>query len=547
MENSRSNRRQRHCGTRAQTSNGANGFRRKAYLLGLLGMSWIQPGFAIDFYDAAAMVSDSNVSDPPTERGGLKIKLRVSARETYTDNVALAPADQKESDFVTEIAPGFRVTDKTARTDLDVDYSFNNLFYARDSDRNTINHQLQASGKIELVEDLFFLDSRAQISQQAVSVFGPIGADTNTSENNRTFRSYSLSPYLKKKLGREATIEARYTLSQVSSDAATTAVADSIGNRIYLGIDSGPAYRALGWGVNFVDERVNYENFEDTRFASLTGFGRYRLTKRLFATGSLGYDRNDYFTTGDQPEGVAFSMGIDWRPNQRTSLTASAGRRYFGSTYNLAFLNRTRRTGWDISYTQGIQTSRSQFIVPPGGLDRGQIEDSLRLTNPGLTDDELRQRTDDIITRFGTNVQTNVVFLEKKWRGLFTWKLAKSDLLLSAYNTVRDSEVTQSFSIFNNAGDFSLSRVIKQSGVGARWNYRLTARNQASIGLDLSRFRFLDIQRTDNTSSFNLGISRKLSREASGSLNYRYLQRDSNFGSGEYDENAIFGSITATF
>jgi uncharacterized protein (PEP-CTERM system associated) len=125
--------------------------------------------------------------------------------------------------------------------------------------------------------------------------------------------------------------------------------------------------------------------------------------------------------------------------------------------------------------------------------------------------------------------------------------LAKSEILLSAYDTVKDSETTQSFSIFNNSGDFSLSRVIKQSGVGAHWNYRLTARNQANIGLDLSKFRFVDIQRTDNTAAFNLGITRKLSREASGSLNYRYLQRDSNFGFGEYDENAIFGSITATF
>lgn len=548
MANNRNKNRRRHCGIRAQTSNVVNRFRLGVgHVVTLLGIIGVQPTLAADPYDITGVAADPTATAPQTERGGLHLKPRLFVRETYTDNVALAPGDQKKSDFITEIAPGFRLTDKTARTELDIDYSLNNLFYARDDDRNTLNHQLQALGKFELVENLFFLDSQAQISQQAVSISGPIGADSSTNDNNRTFRSYSLSPYVKKRFARQATAEARYTFSQVSSNSQTSAISDSTGNRVSLDIESGPAFRELGWGVNFIDDRVEYEDFEDTKFQSLTGTARYRINNRVFAIGSLGYDKNDYFTTGDKPEGATYSLGVDWRPSQRTSLTVSAGRRYFGSTYNLAFLHRTRRTVWDISYTEGIQTSRSQFIVPPGGLDRQQIEDSLKRSNPGLSDNELRQRTDDIISQFGTNVQTNVVFIEKKWRGLFTFNLAKSDILLSAYDTVKDSETTQSVSIFNNSGDFSLSRVIKQSGVGARWNYRLTARNQANIGLDLSRFRFVDIQRTDNTAAFNLGITRKLSREASGSLNYRYLQRDSNFGFGEYDENAIFGSITATF
>ena len=550
MANNRRNNRWRYCGIRAQTSNLANGIRLgTVHVFVFVGMIWSRPALSADPYDITGVAADPAASAPLTERGGLHLKPRLFVRETYTDNVALAPGDQKKSDFITEIAPGFRLTDKTARTELDIDYSLNNLFYARDGDRNTLNHQLQALGKFELVENLFFLDSQAQISQQAVSISGPIGADSSTNDNNRTFRSYSISPYLKKRFGRQATAEARYTFSQVSSNSQTSAISDSTGNRISLGIESGPAFRDLGWGVNFIDDRIDYENFEDTKFQSFTGTGRYRINNRLFAIGSLGYDKNDYFTTGDKPEGATYSLGVDWRPSQRTSFTVSAGRRYFGTTYNLAFLHRTRRTAWDISYTQDIQTSRSQFVVQPRELDRNEVEDTVRRENPTLSNDEIRQRADERINlnRAGVNLQTNIVFLEKKLRGLVTLNLAKSEILLSAYDTVKDSETTQSFSIFNNSGDFSLSRVIKQSGVGAHWNYRLTARNQANIGLDLSKFRFVDIQRTDNTAAFNLGITRKLSREASGSLNYRYLQRDSNFGFGEYDENAIFGSITATF
>lgn len=550
MANSRSNNGRRDGKTRARITQVASEAKLGTVFIAMfIGMLSSEPALAADAYSPGGTATNSTAAEPQTIRGGLQITPRITARETYTDNVTLSSGSQKQSDFISELAPGFKITDKTARTNLDIDYALSNLFYARDRDRNTLNHQLHSNGKFELVESLIFLDARAQISQQAVSVLGPIGADSSVTDNNRTFRSYSLSPYLRKYLSNQAVAEARYTFSQVSSNAQTSAVSDSTGNRIFLSLDSGRAYRDWGLGVNFTDDRIDYENFADTQFQNVTGTGRYRINNRLIAIGTLGYDRNDYFTTGDKPEGAFWTLGMEWRPTARTSLSANAGRRYFGNTYSLVFLHRTRRTTWDISYGQDIQTSRSQLIIPPRETDRTQVETELREKNTGLTDDAIRQRADEIVNanRAGLNLQTNVVFLEKKLRGLLTVNLAKSDILLSAFDTTRDSEVTQSFSIFNNSGDFSLSRIIKQSGVGAHWNYRLTERNQANIGVDFSRLKFVDIQRTDNTSTFNLGISRKLSQTANGSLNYRHLQRDSNFGTGEYDENAIFGVITATF
>ncbi len=499
-------------------------------------------------------------SQPETSverHGGWYIEPRVSIRETYTDNVTLSRRGGEKSEFITEISPGFSIKHNAARSNVDIDYSLNNYFYLKDRDRNTLNHRLRGEGDVEIVEDLFFLDTRANINQQAVSAFGPIGANSSVNSNNRTFRSYSISPYLRKKFGREATGEARYTFSQLSSDSNSATTSDSAANSILLKLDSGPAQHDWGWGSAYRRENINYERSTDTTFESVSGNLRYRINPRLFATGSMGYDKNDYFTTGEKPEGVFWALGADWRPVRRTSLSFSAGRRYFGNTYALTLQHSTRRTSWDISYQQNLSTSRSQFNQPVGTY-REFIESTLQSRFPNLSPSDLRNLVDLAAKQYvaagqdpdavqGINFQTNTAFIEKKWQGLVTLDFSKSALTFRAFSSVRDSSTLGTQGILNASGDFALSQIIKQSGVGTQWTYHLSPRNDANVGLDVSRFRLVDIGRVDNRTSLNLGIARKLSRTANGTVGYRYLRRDSNFSSNDYEENSFVGTLTLTF
>ena len=490
--------------------------------------------------------------------GNWRIEPRIEVRETYSDNIGLARSNGAQSEFVTEINPGISIRSSAARSNVDVSYSLNKFFYLRDRDRDTLNHQLRASGDVELVNELIYLDARAKISQQAVSAFGPIGANSAVNDNNRTFRSYSISPNFRHALGRQATVEARYTYSQLSSDVASSTISDSTGNRALLKAESGPAYNDWGWGAEFVDDRISYTRSADTSFKSLTGSLRYRITPRLFATSSFGADKNDYVTIGEKPEGAFWTLGADWRPSRRTALTFSAGRHYFGNTYALSFQHATRRTSWDVSYQQNLSTSRSQFAQPLGVTLRNSAERGLRAQNPDISDAALQDLVDARVREFvsaglnpdaaqGINFQTNTAFLEKKWQGLLTLDYPKSAVTLKAFNSVRDAATTGTTSVLNSSGDFALSKIIKQSGIGSHWRYQLSPRNSANVGLDLSRVRLVDIGRTDNLISFDLGISRKLSRSANGSLGYRHLRRDSNFDVNDHDENSFIGTFLVTF
>jgi uncharacterized protein (PEP-CTERM system associated) len=501
--------------------------------------------------------SSSDAAETDLRQGGWQFTPRVLLRETYTDNVTLTRSNNQHSEFITEVNPGFSIRHKAARSNVDIDYSLNNYFYLKDRNRNTLNHQLHGVADFEIVDDLLFIDTRANVNQSAVSAFGPIGANSSQTNNNQTFRSYSLSPYLRKKLGREATVEARYTFSELSSNSNGSALSNSTGNGVLLKVDSGPAFSEWGWGGEYRRDNINYERSSDTTYESLTGNLRYRINPRLFATSSFGYDRNDYFTTGEKPEGAFWTLGADWRPSRRTTLNFSAGRRYFGNTYALTFQHSTRRTVWDISYQQNLSTSRSQFSTPLGSTLRSSIENSVRndatiapQDKQTIIDAQLnlaRSQGIDPDAALGVNFQSNTAFIEKKWQGTLTLDFPKSELQFRAFDSVRDSSTVGTQSFLNRSGDFALSQIIKQTGVGSQWTYHLSPRNDANVGLDLSRFRLVDIGRTDNLTSLNMGIARKLSRSADGTIGYRFVRRDSNFNPNDYDENAFIGTLTVRF
>jgi uncharacterized protein (PEP-CTERM system associated) len=130
---------------------------------------------------------------------------------------------------------------------------------------------------------------------------------------------------------------------------------------------------------------------------------------------------------------------------------------------------------------------------------------------------------------------------------LFTLNFPKSLFSFRAFNSIRDSSTLGTQSVLSSSGDFALSRIIKQSGVGGEWTYHLSQRNDANIGIDFSRFRLVDIGRIDSLTRFNVGITRKLSDTAKGTIGYRFDRRDSNFDVQDYDENALFGTLNLTF
>ena len=100
-----------------------------------------------------------------------RVLPRLNLIETYSDNVTLR-AGNPSDDFITQINPGVSLRGLASRYKVDATYVMNNLLYAQNSNFNRIQNQLNANGTGELVKDLFFVDGRAAIAQQNITLVG---------------------------------------------------------------------------------------------------------------------------------------------------------------------------------------------------------------------------------------------------------------------------------------------------------------------------------------------------------------------------------------
>src|SRR5687768_6234998 len=196
--------------------------------------------------------------------GEWRVLPRLNVHETYSDNVGLIRNNTRTGDFITQINPSISVTGVARRFTLDANYTMNNLIYAEASNFNRIRHQLNATATTELLENLFFVDARAVIRQQNVSLLGPQSFDNvNVTGNRADVRTFSISPYLRHRFQNFASAELRYTRSLVTSNA-NNSLFNSHGDSFGAGLNSGTAFQTLRWGVTYSNQMVHFDRTGQT-------------------------------------------------------------------------------------------------------------------------------------------------------------------------------------------------------------------------------------------------------------------------------------------
>src|SRR3954447_6435436 len=288
----------------------------------------------------------------------------MSLMETYSDNVTLRAAGPSD-DFVTQINPGVSLRALASRYNVDVNYTMNNLIYAKNNNFNRIQNQLNAIGTGELVKDLFFVDGRALISQQNITLLGPQAIDNvNVTGNRTTVSSYVVSPYLRHRFQNLVTTEVRYTHNWVNT--TVNPLFNSTGDGFLVSANGGTAFRTLGWGVNYSNQKVHFATGREAEFERSTGNLRYMLTRQFALTGTGGYERNSFISIRGSTSAPLWNVGFAWEPTERTNIAVNGGQRFFGNTYNALASHRTRMTVWRFSYIQDITTFNQQASLGLG-------------------------------------------------------------------------------------------------------------------------------------------------------------------------------------
>lgn len=494
----------------------------------------------------------------PSSHAQWEVTPRIGLLETYTDNVDLRDDDLATSQWITELRPSISVTGETRRLKVNAVASWSRYDYSnKDEVSDRIDSQRTYAADLQgtLVDQMLYVDASANRSRQNILPFGPGAQSTPYSNANQTeVSSWSVSPYLVRRLGRDATMQLRYTRDSVDSGLSSV-FGNSTGDTVLLNLASGAELRTLGWGLNYMRQEVDNRLVGESSSETLGGSLRYQFSRSWAATATAGHDRFDFEGPGGKTSGHSWSVGGAWTPSTRTSVQAAVGRHLYGNTGSLSATVRARRLVWDIQYGDMITSSRSQFLLP-AAIDTAAMLD--RLFNGMIADALERERAvaaymqaNGLPTSLANDVNylSNRYARDKQLRASVGWRSARATALLSAYRSERRAvSDQQSDSPLLGSSLASLNDDVRQHGASLAHSYRLNARADLQSGVD---YRFSESFTTSLESRervFYVRLNRDLGRNVRASLEARRRSGGADFdGRRDYTENAVIASLTMTY
>lgn len=481
-----------------------------------------------------------------------RFRSSVAARETYTDNVRLASRGSEQSDWITELSPRIGITGQGARLQLSADYTFSYRMYANNDQANGHNNALRSSGLLDVWDKKLFLQGSAAVAQQNISTLGAIStSNANINASQTEVRQATLSPYWVSRLGNAANLRAQLTLSRAESDGAAQALGtDTQGAQVT--ISSGPAFSNFGWSIAYSNNQTESTSgqFTERETENYTATVRYRVLPTLTALMTAGRDNNTFGNARGSTGGNFYTVGVHWIPSTRTSVNAQIGERYYGKTASLDASHRTRLTSWQVNYSEQIVTTPGLLSLPqsvdtfnavdrlfiaqfPDPIERQQIVEAFIALN-GLPN-TLTTEVDFL---------TNQASLSKRLQGVFGLRGVRGSVLLTVFHSDRESQTTDAPVLTTDP--FALSSSVVQVGYSSVFSWRFSEFTSGSASLGQQKSKAVG-SRTDKNNTLRLGLTHRLGPKLTGSVEYRFLDRDSSAANSDVRENAVVGTLNVAF
>lgn len=473
----------------------------------------------------------------PAEAVELRITPRLEVRETYTDNVNLTPTDSvvpgdfRRDDFVTTLSPGLTAEITGARVELRTTYTANYLIFA-DLGTDDLRHNLISAATVEPVDDFFFIDAQAAITQRFLDREGGFsGSDANLTANRDTTRTFNISPYVTARLGQIATVTARYRFSYLSTDdegrgaGLANILTDGLIHAATLNVTSGPYFGRVRWTVNGVFERTNREDslgnvVPDFDQESIVLGVEYALNRTFSFTGSVGYGNTGAIVLTRAGNDLIWDVGVRVSPNRRLNAGLTYGRSEGNRVFNGELTYQWgEKTQVFINYSDNIQTSQGTLA---GDLTQIEIGDD------GFQEGGFPFDPNPPNLGFDSRISRN-----KNLRAGLRYSFGRNRLNASG-NVLRRE--------FDQAGGESL-----RYGGSVTLSRDFTPRTSGNLDFRIDKEEFELSDRDDVTTVAQAAIRHALGEMLAGRLTFIRSDRDSNFIGEDIKEIAVTVALEASF
>ena len=447
--------------------------------------------------------------------------------QSYTDNLELVSSSKKQ-DYITEVDPRIKISGAGARIDTQIDYTMQNLYYAKNQKYNKTNHQLNAIANTELIKNNFFFDVDGGIEQTSVTSNQPRPVDNINVGNRTNVKRLSMTPYFKSSLQGNALTEIRYTRSILAIEEGASS---SSTDYYSLGVSSGPKFTKLAWNIAYDKTREERESGDIVKFENAVVDGKYQLIDSLYVLAKFGYANNDFQTVDPINNGNYESFGIGISPNDKLSIEGLYSTDYRSVS---TVINPTKRTSLKVAWRD------SSIGLNTGKVWRGDFNLNIRRTSWLMTYQEDTTTTQQLQLDTGVNNSINSdfgltddVFERKLGRMSFKYLRPKSQWNLSYYNETRRSKRTDEQE--------------KAFGASASVNWRLGAKTNFSITGAAEKRQFINKNTRDNTQFVDIRFNRNLKKRLSTIVGFHRVKQDSDVDSRAYQENRVFATVTMEF
>jgi uncharacterized protein (PEP-CTERM system associated) len=201
-----------------------------------------------------------------------------------------------------------------------------------------------------------------------------------------------------------------------------------------------------------------------------------------------------------------------------------------GEVWSGSFNHYTRRTNWQATYFEDTTTQQQQILTGTGP-SFGGIDPETGEPNPDPQPGDVP--VDESLAPFFS--LTNEVFERKRGEGTFGMRGGKTGLRITIFEERREYQVS---------GDEERARGISGSinrSLAPRTNGILSGSYQRTLD-DTDDSDFEDVYAFIRTA-----VSRRISRNARGSIAYQLQLQDSNDDSRDYTENSLEARLTIVF
>lgn len=454
--------------------------------------------------------------------GTWSIDYRVSASETFSDNIDQDPDGEREIGFITRAGPGVTVSGNTARVVASFTADLVGVVQTGGDDEGlTLDPTIAGASTTELSPDLLFFDLNASVSRQLLDSRDSSSGSGASTSNRDTLVVLTASPYLVHRLGDFADVEWRYRISPVLVDSDDNS--DTLSHEGSLQLVSGTDFTSLSWNwSNSVRQEVRKD--EDDIVSANTDLGVTAPVWNGFSLlGNVGYEFRDGDTSDDNNfDGITWRAGFSWVPNPDVNLRATYGRTDDDENFNASLSYQVGpRTQVNANYTETLETSQQSAASNVAGItidpDTGEI-----VGGDGLDfDDEANPSNFDDET---TRTRTFRLF-------------ANHQAGLNVFGFTGSAGTSEGGS--DGDEDFYRAR--------GSWARTLTDDLSLNSGAGYERNEFDQDNRTEDTYRANLGLSYSVTSNAQASLNYDFELRDSTESDDSFFENAVTLGIVVSF